>query len=354
MDIAFFETLTPYWVDLQNSLHTAGFRIYYIWGQLYSYDSDILKQKIVFEPEVLEDGGKNALRMGELVHILRQERPKTVISVEYSALTLQLLLLRPFFGYRLITRCDDSFALTTRPMTKLHRWATRLLAPFVDDVILCDKSTLAFYKEKYSKGVYFPIIRDEVKYRTDLLASLHISNEFKSAYIPQDAKVVLYVGRLVPIKNVGAIIDALACIRENTVLIVVGEGEERSALEARARDKAVRAHFTGLLNGRDLYAWYNVADVFVLPSTMEPFGAVVNEALLSGCRCVVSELAGSAGLISESNGSLVDPYSLQSIKDAISRELSKVEYLPECRLKDNLMPFAFEEIMTDLKNALSL
>ena len=56
---------------------------------------------------------------------------------------------------------------------------------------------------------------------------------------------------------------------------------------------------------------------------LEPFGAVTNEALLCGCNCVISKVAGSACLIEEGkNGFLVDPHSVDDIAEKITRRLN--------------------------------
>ncbi len=75
---------------------------------------------------------------------------------------------------------------------------------------------------------------------------------------------VLFLGRLVPIKGVDRVIDALA--GTDATLLVAGDGPERRALERRARRKGVDARFLGWvrepLKSRLLYA----ADVLALPS----------------------------------------------------------------------------------------
>lgn len=67
-------------------------------------------------------------------------------------------------------------------------------------------------------------------------------------------------------------------------------------------------YFAGRFEGDELYAWYNVGQIFTLPSRLEPFGAVTNEALVAGCQCLVSRNAGSNCLINNGvNGYVIDP-----------------------------------------------
>ncbi len=78
-------------------------------------------------------------------------------------------------------------------------------------------------------------------------------------------------------------------------LIFAGDGPERSSLEKEAHALGVsdRVHLIGFLNQSELPPLYAAADVFVLPSEYEPFGVVVNEAMLCGCAMVVSDRVGA-------------------------------------------------------------
>lgn len=107
----------------------------------------------------------------------------------------------------------------------------------------------------------------------------------------------LYVGMLIRRKNVGGLIDAFAAIHESgDTLTIVGTGPMASELRAQVHglglDEIVQ--FRGHLDGDALTAAYGEADTFVLSSTVEVWGLVVNEALAAGLHVVVSEEAGVA------------------------------------------------------------
>ena len=65
---------------------------------------------------------------------------------------------------------------------------------------------------------------------------------------------------------------------ENCLLVFVGKGslDEELKYYVKKNHLDTKVIFTGILSGFSLYAWYLLADVFVLPSQFEPFGAVVN------------------------------------------------------------------------------
>jgi glycosyltransferase involved in cell wall biosynthesis len=84
--------------------------------------------------------------------------------------------------------------------------------------------------------------------------------------------------------------------RGRAVILFVGDGELREPLETYAREHALTGiRFAGFINQRDLPKYYALSDVFVLPSTYEPRGAVINEAMSCGLPVIVTDRCGSIG-----------------------------------------------------------
>jgi len=134
--------------------------------------------------------------------------------------------------------------------------------------------------------------------------------------IPEDAKIVLSVGRLSPEKNYLRLVRAVAQMkRDDVYLVILGEGGEREKLEAHARHLGLFDKFRlpGLKN--DVFRWYRIADVLALLSLDESFGHVYLEAMASGIPCVASapgpgRNVASAEIIEYGkSGLLVDPLS---------------------------------------------
>lgn len=117
--------------------------------------------------------------------------------------------------------------------------------------------------------------------------------------IPQDAFLLLFVGKLVPQKRVDDILQACTIICSTTVqvdvhVLLVGDGPQRRGLEQRSGDISERIHFAGFQNQAALPAIYAAADVLVLPSGTETWGLVVNEAMAAGIPAIVSDAIGCA------------------------------------------------------------
>lgn len=96
-----------------------------------------------------------------------------------------------------------------------------------------------------------------------------------------DDPVVIHVGRVAAEKNLGLAVEAFLAFREripSARFVLVGDGPERAALEARYPE----FHYAGIRRGEDLAVHYASADLFFFPSVTETFGNVVTEALASG------------------------------------------------------------------------
>src|SRR5262249_28618297 len=93
--------------------------------------------------------------------------------------------------------------------------------------------------------------------------------------------------------------DLLCAFAQSNVpksfLVFAGDGALRSSLEAEATSLGIAAKvkFLGFQNQSQLPEVYCGADLMVLPSDYEPFGVVVNEAMLCGCPVAVSDRVGA-------------------------------------------------------------
>ena len=119
--------------------------------------------------------------------------------------------------------------------------------------------------------------------------------------IPADAHVLLYVGKISPVKNPLLIPAALQQLKDapalrSLILVVVGDGELRSQLEVEL-EQVISGQWRGMgfQNQQQLGRFYALADTLVLPSKQgETWGLVVNEAQQFGLNVICSDAVGSA------------------------------------------------------------
>ncbi|MFH1786572.1 MAG: glycosyltransferase [archaeon] len=126
--------------------------------------------------------------------------------------------------------------------------------------------------------------------------------------LPQKRKIVLFVGRLVPTKNLGTLIKAMAEV-DCAVLAVAGDGKMGAMWKNEADSAGIDVVFGGDVKHDDIPCWINSADVVVLPSLSEGLPTILAEAIACGKRIVASDVGGVGEVLtSEEMGYLVkDP-----------------------------------------------
>jgi glycosyltransferase involved in cell wall biosynthesis len=154
----------------------------------------------------------------------------------------------------------------------------------------------------------------------------------KRWHIPSDAKVVLFLGRLVPKKSPDMLMDAFAsCLKKEGnakawLLVFVGPDERdgyREYLQAYGAKLGIkdRVLFVGPLYGEEKWAALQDADVFVLPSQHENFGNAAAEAIAVSTPVIVTDRCGIAPLVRDQAG-LVVPYEREALTEALCRLLT--------------------------------
>lgn len=319
--------LAPYRLDYYNYISEHMnceilFQLRDFEGQLFSTQE--LEKKCTFIPKYMKITrlmGNRQVVWG-LRRLIKKYRPEFIMVPEFSFLAMQVILIKKLFGYKykIISQCDDSYAmLVGKGFSRFHEWSRKLCMPFIDNLILLDSRAKTWYQHHYHKGIFMPLLTDDSKASvTDEVKAK--ADQYKELYGLSGLKTLLFVGRLVEVKNLSSLLKACSLLSFDYKLIIVGDGVLKETLEKEARELHANVEFVGRKNDSDLTAWYCCADVFVLPSVLEPFGAVTNEALLYGCNCVVSKIAGSACLIKEGeNGFLADPNSVEDIAKQIGK-----------------------------------
>ncbi|MFA4954197.1 MAG: glycosyltransferase family 4 protein [Patescibacteria group bacterium] len=120
-------------------------------------------------------------------------------------------------------------------------------------------------------------------------------DELRRKFGVEGKKVLFYVGRLVPWKNLDFIIEALRDLPQDCLLVIGGDGpclEDWKKL-AQERGVAERVRFLDRIEHAAAGEWFQAADVFILPSGYEGFSHVVVEAASVGLPSFVSDQGGN-------------------------------------------------------------
>jgi glycosyltransferase involved in cell wall biosynthesis len=173
--------------------------------------------------------------------------------------------------------------------------------------------------------------------------------------------VILFASKLQERKRCTDLVAAHRILRQPLpYLVIVGDGEERRNLEQQANaDPDIRdsIRFAGFRNQTELPRFFDLCDVFVLPSRHEPWGLVVNEAMNAGRAVVVSDDVGcQEDLVGEGDTGAVFPV---GDVPALAGALKHLLYTPGLAARmgsaarARINQFSFEQDVTGLRQALA-
>jgi len=225
------------------------------------------------------------------------------------------------------------WAGSTEQERSWQRWVTlpavRYMVRHSDACVSYGTAAARYLRQLGAAGEVIPAFHcvDNERFLSLLDAARPHRRELQCKLGLQDKRVILFVGRLVERKGVADLLSAflrLSRTMPEVALLLIGDGPARGWLEALARTQAGgKVIFTGSIQQDDLPAYYQLADLFVLPSREEVWGMVVNEAALAGLPLVVTNCCGAAeDLVREgTNGYLVPPSNVGALQQAMTRVL---------------------------------
>lgn len=352
--------IAPYRIDMVNELaknFDLSLCLYAnnLQGQKFDIEQ-LYKERLNVRPTFLLDkkyAGKINMKKA-VVEAIRNYQPDVVIVSEFNKFAWVVLAYRMLYRakYKVVSMVDDCIDMLTHPRVVFirHSIVRMLIMPLLDQIIVVDSRAVEWYKRKYGKGIFFPVVSDDVIYRERLQRVLPLSEEYVEKYHLEGKKILMFVGRLSSEKNLPMAIEAFKQVGSaDSVFLIIGDGPERIDLYSKyGNEKSVM--LLGRYEGDALYAWYNICQVFILPSVRETFGAVVNEALMAGCEILLSKVAGSGCLIEETrNGNFISPSNSEDMSNYIAKSLESVMPLARpLKVKSNRMLMSFRDYIGDL------
>lgn len=154
--------------------------------------------------------------------------------------------------------------------------------------------------------------------------------------IGHDDPLVLAVGSLIPRKNAATLLEAVAAARNRLPglrVALVGDGPLRQELRERADRLGLADALTlaGLVGHDRVVDWMRACDVLAVPSLVEPLGQVALEALACGRPVVATACGGTAEVVDDAVGRIVDPTRSADIADALRALLADPPPPDRCR-----------------------
>lgn len=362
--LIFHPYLAPYRIDLYNKL-SEDYNIFVLLTgspneiSTLGFNLDLVNAQAKFKYQYITNG----LRIGRhlmssvFIKTIHEFKPDIIFTHELGLNTLFAIWAKTHhYNYKIYTTIDDS-----PMMARSYEWKRECLRQYVakrtNGFIVVNPEVKDYlegeYKTVQNKAIYFPIIQDDIVLSNKINQASEKAISLQKQYELQQKRIILFVGRLEAIKCPDLLLHTFKDIQsDKDVLVIVGSGSLSNELHNYIQNNDLKnVIMPGRLSGRDLYAWYYLAHIFVLPSKFEPFGAVVNEALIAGCYTIVSNKVGASALINKYNGAVIDINDLHSFRNILNCSLRNIKEQKEHK---SLMDKTFTEYYKKLINDIGL
>lgn len=234
------------------------------------------------------------------------------------------LLCKVLLGRRVVATIHGEMMIVEQKRSRLGRLRVRLMSRLVDCfTALSPQMERQLREEKVPPSAirFIPNGIDQDVFRPATEAEKQAAR--RRLDLPDSAVIVLYVGRLIELKQVDVLLKAWsqrsAC--GDDLLVIVGDGPEMNGLQRLAQSLGIDARFFGAQT--DVASFLRASDVFVLPSRMEGLSVALLEAMSSGLAVIVSDLPGNLAVVrNDVNGMVVPAADRQALVRALNEMLS--------------------------------
>lgn len=289
------------------------------------------QEQVLPEVRLVDLGASRVIAcLPQLVRYLRQERPSVLLSALDHANVLALWARRLacvdakiVVSVHSTTSLSKKYARNVRERLLLNslRWSY----PLADGIIVVSQGAA----RDLAEAAGLPTSRMQVIHNpvvTDDIARLAAGPLHHPWFGPETPPVILAAGRLTAAKDFGTLVKAFARVRSRQParLLILGEGEERPALEALIAQLGLGQEVAMPGFVANPYAYMARASVFVLSSRWEGFGNVLVEAMYCGCPVVSTDCPNGPREILDNGkyGLLVPPEDEDALVNAMIQALN--------------------------------
>ncbi|MCP4293147.1 MAG: N-acetyl-alpha-D-glucosaminyl L-malate synthase BshA [bacterium] len=178
-----------------------------------------------------------------------------------------------------------------------------------------------------------------------------VDKELKESLAPDQEKIILHASNFREVKNLPAVINVFekVCQTHKARLVLVGDGPEAKAVQARVQEIGLRPLVSFLGQVDQLEKVLPVADFLLLPSLHESFGLVALEAMACSVVPVITNVGGASEFINDGlNGFLRAPDDVQGMAQVITRLIDDEngrQMIAEEARRDAVMDFGASCVM---------
>ncbi len=222
-----------------------------------------------------------------------------------------------------------------------------------------------FY-EKYgvNKERLFPMpyaVDNDLFQKQALVAHERQESLRESLNLESGRPMILYAAKLIDVKRPQDLLAAYRLLSSDGVqepkpyLLFVGDGALRPQLEAAAKATGWNSiRFLGFRNQSEMPAMYDLCNVFVLPSSFEPWGLAINEVMNAGKAVVVSDQVGCVAdlVVKGENGCIFPVGDIKLLAEGIQWAIANAEIAGQASLK-RIQTWSFSQNIAGIKDSLA-
>lgn len=173
--------------------------------------------------------------------------------------------------------------------------------------------------------------------------------------------IILYAAKLIDKKRPQDLLESYQMLSPDGIqepepyLLFVGDGALREKLEVQAQATGWQSiKFLGFQNQSHMPALYDLCDVFVLPSSYEPWGLAINEVMNAGKAVVVSDQVGCSSdlVLDGKNGKIFPVGNIEALANSIRWGVDCAELAGQYSL-ERIQSWSFQENIAGIKSAMT-
>ena len=304
------EIMSPYRIPLFNALakfDDLELYVFFFSKTVPMRQWRIPKEKINFNYKVLRGAITSCNHRGHVTFLnlsiiseLLKGRHNVIIVGGFQHLTNWLAFIYSCLTRKSLILFSESTLKDMRSGNIIKEWLKRLFVRYSSGYLVPGIPQVQYLLSLGAKRDKIWIAPNSVD--SDLFSRALDQRKHDKAHIKQElgvkGEIILYVGRMIDEKGVADLIEVFLVVQRRcplASLVLVGEGPDRKMYEAKCRRKNIsNVIFTGFKEQEELSKYYAIADLFVFPTHTDPWGMVINEAMLAGLPIICSFAAGAA------------------------------------------------------------
>jgi glycosyltransferase involved in cell wall biosynthesis len=304
---------------------------------------------------------------------LREGRFDAVWVHGYNYLTnLQAIRVARSLRIPVLLRAESTLHDRPRSSAKLalKRLFFRYLKPRISAILSIGEENTAYWQHNLGNDIpIFPMhyAVDNDYFQRQSAAASATREQFRASLNLDPARpIILFAAKLIPRKRCIDLLEAFLQLAKSSALhplpylLIVGDGELRPALEARAAEAPLHegdVRFLGFRNQSELPRFYDLCDVFVLASIDEPWGLAINEVMNAARPVIVTDQVGChKNLVQEGvNGSVIAAGNISAQAESLQAILASpitAQKMGQASLRI-INNYSFDQNVTGLRQALN-